>query len=62
LNYQNLPANGSANITAGDKSQHVLRGGSFYIERGYSRSAFRDKLPLVEQDGFLGFRVAARVK
>ncbi len=58
--YQNLPVDGSANMSVGDSSFRVMRGGSFPASASSTRSAsrFRSDPP----GSGIGFRVAARPK
>lgn len=55
--YQRAPIDGSAWVTDGDDRYRVLRGGSWYGPPAYCRSAIRDFLNPVSQNGTLGFRV-----
>jgi formylglycine-generating enzyme required for sulfatase activity len=60
--YTGLPTDGSANTTRGDSSFRVLRGGSWYVIGGFTRSAYRDWDDLsLRYDGD-GFRVVARAR
>ena len=60
-NYDGLAIDGSANVSVGDSSFRVLRGGSWGSLAGLCRSAFRGwGYPAVD-DRFIGFRVAAAV-
>ncbi|HEY0657591.1 MAG TPA: formylglycine-generating enzyme family protein, partial [Pyrinomonadaceae bacterium] len=61
-NYQNLPTDGSANLSIGELNLHVLRGGSWYNSGFYCRSAFRFKLTPVSRSNNVSLRVAARAK
>jgi formylglycine-generating enzyme required for sulfatase activity len=44
--------------TGGDCSRRVMRGGSWYEERGFARSAYRYSDPIATTGSSLGFRVA----
>ena len=55
--YQGAPTNGSAWF-AGKNSRHVLRGGSWNNEPRSVRSATRFRYDPVDQNGYIGFRVA----
>ncbi len=48
------PTDGSANVSVGDSSRRVLRGGSWYGDAGSARSAGRSSVD--------GFRVLARLR
>ena len=50
-------ADGSVRLT-GDCSRRVLRGGSWNVNPGLTRSAHRDRNTAVGRIGFYGFRVA----
>ncbi len=55
--YSSAPSDGSVH-THGDCSLHVLRGGSWYYNPWYLRSALRDSFSTVSRISFVGFRVA----
>lgn len=55
-NYNDAPADGSAR--QGDPSLRVLRGGSWFFNPGYLRSAFRFRFQPVNRSDFVGFRLA----
>jgi formylglycine-generating enzyme required for sulfatase activity len=55
--YKGAPTNGSAWTKAGC-SRRVLRGGSWYLESWYARSAARDWNKANVRSGNFGFRVA----
>jgi len=55
--YGGAPTNGSA-WRSGDCSRHVLRGGSWYFNPWYLRSAYRDRDTTGPRNDFVGFRVA----
>jgi formylglycine-generating enzyme required for sulfatase activity len=58
--YSGLPTDGSANLSVGDSSVRVLRGGSWNFSANGTRSAYRPRdLPSVRYISN-GFRVAAR--
>jgi TonB family protein len=58
--YQGLPTDGSANVTRGDSSRRVLRGGSWIDLGNLTRSAFRFRLaPAVRDTYSFGFRIVA---
>ena len=56
-NYSNAPTDGSA-WTAGNCSLRVVRGGSWYIDPQYLRSAGRDRFTTASRFSSVGFRVA----
>lgn len=60
--YNNLPADGSPNLTRGDADYHVLRGGSWHGNPWYARSAYRNKDPLTRRILNNGLRLAVNVK
>ncbi len=60
--YGKLRADGSANVSVGDSSLRVLRGGSWGNDGFGVRSADRDRISSDARLYFFGFRVAARVK
>ena len=55
--YHGAPSDGRAWMS-GDCSWHVLRGGSWYLEPRYLRSAYRSRSNSVFRYDFSGFRVA----
>jgi formylglycine-generating enzyme required for sulfatase activity len=57
-NYHGAPIDGSAWITDGDVSKRQMRGGSWYYNPGYCRSACRDSDAPDNHDDNLGFRVS----
>jgi formylglycine-generating enzyme required for sulfatase activity len=56
--YAGAPSDGSACETDGDNRYRVLRGGSWYVNPGNCRSAFRNRHLPVLRDNYVGFRVA----
>ncbi|OUL23670.1 bifunctional serine/threonine-protein kinase/formylglycine-generating enzyme family protein [Nostoc sp. 106C] len=56
-NYQGAPTDGSFWLTSGDKTSHLLRGGSWYHVPGYCRSANRSSVGAVIRNLYIGFRV-----
>ena len=61
--YQNLPADGSANLSVGNPSFRVMRGGSWPFPAETTRSASRSYTPSPSnRQAYIGFRVAARPK
>ncbi len=58
--YQDLPSDGTANLSVGDSSVRALRGGSFADLATGARSANRGREASSVRDVFGGFRVAAR--
>jgi formylglycine-generating enzyme required for sulfatase activity len=63
-NYKNTPINVSTlprlsyeNLASGDNSYRPLRGGSWYSEPSYCRSATRSKSPVNSRDNTIGFRL-----
>jgi formylglycine-generating enzyme required for sulfatase activity len=60
--YQNLPTDGSANLSVGELNLHVLRGGSWYNSGFYCRSAYRFKLTPASRSNNISLRIAARAK
>lgn len=58
--YQNLPVDGTANVSVGDSSTRVERGGGFQNPTSACRSAFRSWYSSTDRFGDRGFRVAAR--
>lgn len=58
-NYNNAPTDGSAWLTEDENTFRLLRGGSWYSEPDYCRSACRYSIPPDDdQDYGIGFRVA----
>ena len=55
--YYGAPADGSAWLT-GDCGRRVIRGGSWYMEAWYVRSAFRSSNLTGVRDSSIGFRIA----
>ncbi|WP_427157748.1 SUMF1/EgtB/PvdO family nonheme iron enzyme [Aliinostoc sp. HNIBRCY26] len=55
--YQGAPTDGSAWLTGSDNSLRVLRGGSWYLNPVYCRSANRNYVYRVNRYNFIGFRV-----
>lgn len=60
--YQNLPVDGSGNMSVGDSSWRVLRGGSWYNVGYFCRSAIRDWNAPANRNNFIGFRLVARAR
>ena len=60
--YQNLPTDGSANLSIGELNLRVLRGGSWYNSGFYCRSAYRFKLTSISRSNNVGFRVSASAR
>lgn len=60
--YSGLPTNGSANLSIGNASMRVLRGGAYYSLDINCRSAVRDTFELATRSHGVGFRVVARAK
>lgn len=60
--YRGLPTDGSANLTIGDPTKRVLRGGSWIYFSQYLRSANRFMNEPTERDSGIGFRIVARKK
>lgn len=58
--YGGLPNDGSANLTRGNSTYRVLRGGSFLGGSLNARLAFRVRPSQSDRYGSIGFRVAAR--
>ena len=58
--YANLPTSGAANVSVGDSSYRVLRGGSWNINALNLRSGDRYWGAPSNRFGIIGFRVAAR--
>ncbi len=60
--YEGLPTNGSANVSKGDSSQRVLRGGSWYYNGHSLRSAYRVWYVAGNRYINFGFRIVASAK
>lgn len=60
--YSNLPVDGSANLSVGDSSLRVLRGGSWYDYGDFCRSAVRFRNAPASRYNSFGFRVVARAR
>ena len=60
--YDNLPADGSANLSKGDLGSRILRGGSWAIEGHYLRSSKRGRGTPDESFANFGFRLVAFVR
>ncbi len=56
-NYQGAPTDGSAWITGGNSDRRMLRGGSWYGNPWYCRSAFRFRDDPDFRDDLIGFRL-----
>ncbi|MFQ4134749.1 SUMF1/EgtB/PvdO family nonheme iron enzyme [Nodosilinea sp. PGN35] len=57
-NYENAPTDGTAWTEDGNPSYRVRRGGSWFFEPAFCRSAYRDDFGLPElSDSHIGFRV-----
>ncbi|MBO0723452.1 MAG: formylglycine-generating enzyme family protein, partial [Blastocatellia bacterium] len=56
-NYEGAPTDGSAWLSGGDSTLHVIRGGSWLDLGRYCRSAFRDADSAGERNSRNGFRV-----
>jgi formylglycine-generating enzyme required for sulfatase activity/uncharacterized caspase-like protein len=57
-NYIGAPTDGSAWMTGGDSSRRVRRGGSWYDDPQFLRSAYRIGITPVIRDYVIGFRIA----
>jgi formylglycine-generating enzyme required for sulfatase activity len=57
-NYNGAPKDGSAWLTDGNCTIHVVRGGSWVLDTTYLRSAERNALPTGSRINMAGFRVA----
>ncbi len=56
--YENAPTDGSAWIIGGDSRYRLVRGGSWYNNPAYCRSAYRDRgTPPTLRNDNIGFRV-----
>jgi len=53
------PTDGSAWLSGGDSNKRVLRGGSWYVDANYLRSANRFDVTPVGRSIVMGFRVVA---
>ncbi len=60
--YNNLPTDGSANMSVGDSGLRVLRGGSWNLYGDFCRSAVRDRDAPAYRGNDSGFRLIARAK
>ncbi|MEH1854403.1 MAG: SUMF1/EgtB/PvdO family nonheme iron enzyme [Nostoc sp.] len=58
-NYQGAPKDGSACLTGKDNKIKLLRGGSWYYDARYCRSADRVRIARANRDNYVGFRVVA---
>ena len=57
--YEGAPTDGSAWLSGGEQKYRVLRGGSWFFNADFLRSAYRDRFaPDFRSNGF-GFRVVA---
>ena len=61
-NYKNLPTDGSANVTIGDKTLRMLRGGSWGFRPWDSRLADRTGVPTDFKSYVTGFRLAVSAR
>jgi formylglycine-generating enzyme required for sulfatase activity len=57
-NYQGAPADGSAWVSGGNQARRVLRGGAWYFDPGFLRSADRNHGAPVNRSDFAGLRIA----
>jgi formylglycine-generating enzyme required for sulfatase activity len=57
-NYDQTPTDGSAWITQEKESNRILRGGSWFNDPRYCRSAFRGNYTPVNRNDIIGFRVS----
>jgi formylglycine-generating enzyme required for sulfatase activity len=57
LSYEGAPIDGSAWVVDGDDRYRLLRGGSWYYDPGYCRSAYRNRGSPHLQNNNYGFRV-----
>jgi len=55
--YENAPTDGSAWIIGGDSRYRLVRGGSWYLNPGFCRSAVRNRLTPSNRNNLFGFRV-----
>lgn len=58
--YVNLPVDGSPNLSVGDSTRRVVRGGSWFVGDGLLRSAKRFNISPTSKGNETGFRVVAR--
>lgn len=56
-NYQGAPTDGSAWIEGGDSDRRLLRGGSWYSDPSYCRSAYRSRYSADLRLNLIGFRL-----
>jgi formylglycine-generating enzyme required for sulfatase activity len=56
-NYEGAPNDGSAWISEINQNARLLRGGSWYVNPGNCRSAYRNDLNLDNDTDDIGFRV-----
>lgn len=56
-NYEGAPTDGSAWVTGGDDSKRLLRGGSWYDNPVYCRSANRNRRARDYSFNDIGFRI-----
>ncbi|MEA5464889.1 formylglycine-generating enzyme family protein [Leptothoe sp. PORK10 BA2] len=56
-NYEEAPVDGSAWLTEDENANRIVRGGSWFLNPRYCRSAFRNDLTPVDRGIDLGFRV-----
>ncbi len=62
-NYQDAPTDGSAWLSDGDSSKHMLRGGSFILNGDFCRSAYRHfSAPDFRNLNVVGFRLAVSAR
>lgn len=57
--YSGLPTDGTANVTKGDASVRIIRGGSWNDQRSSVRSASREGVDSNTRSSTIGFRVVA---
>lgn len=55
--YEGAPTDGSAWLSSDESKSRLLRGGSWYSDPGYCRSAARDGFARDGRYGYMGFRV-----
>ncbi|MBK9316479.1 MAG: SUMF1/EgtB/PvdO family nonheme iron enzyme [Acidobacteria bacterium] len=60
-NYEGAPIDGSAWVTNGDSKYRLLRGGSWYVNLGDARAAYRNSNYPNLHHGDGGFRIVCRV-
>ena len=58
FDYHGAPTDGRAWMSGGHCSRRVFRGGGWFDEPAYVRSASRDWVGASDRDDILGFRVA----